>query len=64
MMDRDSENFNSGFYSGIIIGFVIFGFFSIMPFTDRSKYNKAIEECEKDLPRNQYCKVIGVPYAK
>lgn len=46
-MDRDSENFNAGFYSGIIIGFAIFGFISIMPFTDRSKYIKRLKNARK-----------------
>lgn len=31
------------------------------PWSDNSKYRQAIRECERTLPRDQHCKVIGVP---
>ena len=31
-----------------------------LPFTDASKYRAAIRECEKTLPRDMHCKVVGI----
>jgi hypothetical protein len=45
----------------ILLGFLIGAILNTMPFADGEKYRRAIKECEKTLPRNQNCKVIGVP---
>jgi hypothetical protein len=45
----------------IVLGFMIFSILSTMPFADAEKYRRAKQECEKSLPRNQQCKIIGVP---
>lgn len=47
----------------IVLGFLIFSILSTMPFADAEKYRRAKQECEKTLPRNQECKIIGVPKA-
>ena len=31
-----------------------------IPGTKIDRYDTAIEKCEKDLPRNQHCKIIAV----
>jgi len=33
---------------------------SVLPEAPMLEYKKAIEECEKGLPRDQTCKIIGV----
>lgn len=48
------------FYS-ILLGFFISAILNTMPFADAEKYRQAIEQCEKSLPRDQNCVVIGVP---
>lgn len=45
----------------IVVGFMIAAILNTMPFADAEKYRRAIEQCEKPLPRNQHCKVVGVP---
>jgi hypothetical protein len=45
----------------MVAGFMIFAILNTMPFADAEKYRRAKETCEKTLPRNQQCKVIGVP---
>ena len=50
------------FWWGIAFGFMIAIFVVHSPWGDISKYRKAIEECERTLPRDQQCKVIGVPH--
>ncbi len=57
MSDND---FKMGFFVGILFGVISFVAVSFGHRTDSSKYNKAIEECEKSLPRDKHCKVIGV----
>ena len=49
------------FWSGIVFGFVIAVWAFNSPWSDNMKYRNAIQECEKSLPRDQHCKVIGVP---
>jgi len=50
------------FWWGIAFGFMMAIFVANSPWGDVYKYRKAIEECERTLPRDQHCKVIGVPY--
>lgn len=45
----------------IVLGFLICAILNTMPFADAEKYRRAKQECEKSLPRNKQCKVIGVP---
>ena len=45
----------------VVAGFFIFSILNTMPFADAEKYRQAIKQCEKSLPRDQQCKVIGVP---
>jgi hypothetical protein len=45
----------------IVLGFLIFSILNTMPFADAEKYRRAKQECEKSLPRDQQCKIIGVP---
>lgn len=50
---------------GLIIGaLLVFGIEGTLPNSSVNLYQKAIEECEKDLPRNQHCVIIGVPVDK
>ena len=46
------------FALGVISTMVVIGI--ILSFSNVPKYNSAIKECEKSLPRDQHCKVIGV----
>jgi hypothetical protein len=45
----------------ILLGFVICTIVHTLPFTDSEQYRRAIKECERTLPRDKHCKVIGVP---
>lgn len=45
---------------GIVLGTIIAATLNSMPFADARKFRDAIAECEKTLPRNQTCRVIGV----
>jgi hypothetical protein len=46
---------------GILMGFLIGAMLNTLPFSDAERYRRAIKECEKTLPRDQHCVVIGVP---
>ena len=48
------------FSIGFLVAILIIGIIVNLPISNVSKYNNAIEECEKSLPRDQHCKVIGV----
>lgn len=56
----DMPSFNFGFFVGFIIPVIIVS----LPSSDVSLYRKAIEECERTLPRDQHCRVVGVPEEK
>ena len=45
----------------VLLGFFIYAILNTMPFADAEKYRRAKEQCEKTLPRDQHCKVVGVP---
>lgn len=51
---------NTPFCFGILVGLFIAAFLNVMPFSDAAKYRSAIEECEKSIPRDQHCRIIGV----
>lgn len=48
------------FALGFILATVVIGVIANLPFSNVTKYDKAIKECEKSLPRDKHCKVIGV----
>ncbi len=52
---------NNPLLSGLCIGFMIGLLLNALPFSDASQFKKAIKDCEKNLPRTQTCKVVGVP---
>lgn len=53
-----SDSFSYGL--GFLLGIILCGVLVNLPNSALKKYEKAIEECEKSLPRDQHCKVIGV----
>ena len=55
---------NGGFIFGCIFGVIIMVLVNTFPFTDSAKYRDAIRECEKTLPRNEHCVVVGLPISK
>jgi hypothetical protein len=57
---------NAGdFGLGFMCGWVLFVALNSMPFTDSTKYKGALAVCEKSLPRDKHCEVIGiVPVSK
>lgn len=52
----------TGFWA-FFCGLIVASLLNTMPFADAEKARRAIKECERTLPRDQYCKVIGVPEA-
>lgn len=53
-MDRDV-------FVGILVGVFAMIFLNAGPWSDASKYKEAIKNCEKSLPRDRNCNVVGVP---
>lgn len=56
---------DSGFIPGLILGFIsaiwiTIGFQDFMTDSYKNQIKRAIEVCEKDLPRNQHCVITGV----
>lgn len=45
---------------GVIVGMAALYLISLLPISTISIYHAAIEECEKELPRNQSCKITAV----
>jgi hypothetical protein len=56
-MNKDTPTFLFGMSFAIIL----FDLFLNLPFTNNSKAQKAIQECEKTLPRNQHCEITATP---
>jgi hypothetical protein len=48
------------FALGFVLATVVIGVVANLPFSNVVKYDNAIKECEKALPRDKHCKVIGV----
>jgi hypothetical protein len=46
---------------GVFVGLFIAVLVNTLPFADSEKYRRAIKECERSLPRDQHCTVVGVP---
>ena len=54
-----------GFFFGILFGVVLVGLIqSVNPSASVNIVSKAMEECEKSLPRDQKCVIIAVPPSK
>ncbi len=51
----------SPFAAGLIVGMILASAISTLPFADAEMYRRAKHECEKSLPRDHQCKVVGVP---
>jgi hypothetical protein len=49
------------FFWAAFLGFIVAVWLVNSPWSDNAKYREAIKECEKSLPRDKHCKVIGVP---
>ena len=56
-MSTESKAIFWGFFSGLFVAALL----NTMPFADAEQYRRAIKECEKTLPRDQHCTVVGVP---
>ena len=48
------------FLAGVIIGVFLMGVVLLTPWSYHYKALHAIKECEKSLPRDQECKLIGI----
>ena len=44
-----------------ILGMLAAVIINSLPFSDAFKYKTAIRDCERNLPRGEYCIVVGVP---
>lgn len=60
---------DNDFFPGLIVGMflgILVVFFSENLSTNsvRNKYYRAIEECEKNLPRSENCVIVALPRSK
>ena len=55
------DNFFPGIALGVVLGMAIMLAIVLFPGNLVSRANDAIHECEQSLPRDQSCKLIGVP---
>lgn len=46
---------------GLIALVVLAAFINLSPTSDKNIVKNAIKECEKSLPRDQYCTIIALP---
>jgi Tfp pilus assembly protein PilE len=59
-----SESFN-GFCIGVFMAIAVVLILSAIPSTSyRNIVETAKSECEKSLPRDQYCVIVAVPVSK
>ena len=49
------------FFSGVVTSMILI---TSMPGSKVYEYDQAIEQCQKDLPRNVTCKITAVPNTK
>lgn len=56
----DGQPYFMGIVIGLILGLIIAASLSNLDTSPSTLYFNAIKECEKTLPRNQHCKIIGV----
>jgi hypothetical protein len=53
------------FFFGTIVGFIFLSFvFNVILYPEREMVYKALEDCERSLPRNEHCYIIAVPPSK
>lgn len=52
-----------GFFFGVVFAAFLIFIVSIIPGSKVYDYNKAIDECEKNLPRSQECVITAIPKA-
>lgn len=57
----NSNDQSAGVKFGFILGVATILVVSQLPFSDLSKAQKALAECQKALPRNQRCVIVAVP---
>lgn len=57
-MSRDEK---AALIAGMIIGAMLVTGITMLPWSYHSKAVKALEQCEKDLPRSQECVITAVP---
>lgn len=60
-MDNLYRGFIGSCFIGIAIGIFLTGIFIDHDGTKFNTMQKAIEDCEKTLPRNKNCKIIAIP---
>ena len=60
-MSDDAISWVLGLFSGLILSI---GIASVNPYSSMNKIDRAISECEKSLPRDQHCVMVGVPEVK
>jgi hypothetical protein len=60
----NEESFSIGFVAGMILTFVVFLLVFLIAEPASEREIKAIEQCEKELPRNQHCEIYAAPSAK
>lgn len=60
-MNRNSDFSILFLLIGVLMGFVLVNFF---PGSLLKTAKTAIEECEKNLPRNQHCIINAIPESK
>ena len=56
-MDKFIAGFAVGFFTLLIL-------LGVVPTSIVNQANEAIHECEKSLPRDQHCKIIGIKVDK
>jgi hypothetical protein len=52
---------NRDVFWGFFLGVIVMVWLNASPWSDATLYQRALKECERTLPRDQHCKVIGVP---
>ena len=56
-----SKDEKTALIAGIIIGAILVTMIQMTPWSYHFKAVKALEQCEKDLPRSQECVITAVP---
>lgn len=60
----DSKEFWGAVFAGVVIGFVLCAAVASLPGSKINIYDRAKEQCERSLPRDQHCVIVAVPEAK
>lgn len=48
-------------FGGLLAILMLMGAIEASPNSHKNIVDNAIRECEKELPRNQHCKIIAIP---